>query len=138
MLALSEAFRREPEFEQLIARIDAGSCPLVLSGLENIHKAHVSAALRRLLGKQVVVICPDEIEMSRMAKDLRSLTEEECLALSAREFTFYNAEGVSRSAEQERIKLSAIWPAGTAGVVVTTPDALISAPSPERGLSPLG
>ncbi|NLL45834.1 MAG: transcription-repair coupling factor [Clostridiales bacterium] len=134
MLALSEAFRREPEFEQLIARIDAGSCPLVLSGLENIHKAHVSAALRRLLGKQVVVICPDEIEMSRMAKDLRSLTEEECLALSAREFTFYNAEGVSRSAEQERIKTLCDMAAGTAGVVVTTPDALMQRSIPRTRL----
>jgi len=134
LLALSEGFRREPEFEELLARIDGGFCPLVLSGLENIHKAHISAALRRLLRRQVVVICSDEMEIGRMANDISSLTEEPCHTLTAREFTFYNAEGVSRSVEQERIKTLYEIAAGRAGVVLTTPDALMQRSIPKSRL----
>jgi len=134
LLALSEGFRKEPEFEKLIARIDGGQCPLVLSGLENIHKAHVAAALRRILRRQVVVICPDEIEMGRIAADIGSLTGEQCSTLTAREFTFYNAEGVSRTVEHERIKTLYELAAGKAGVILTTPDALMQRSIPKERL----
>ncbi|HHU05595.1 MAG TPA: transcription-repair coupling factor [Clostridiales bacterium] len=134
MLALSEGIRREPEIEELIARIDGGLCPLVLSGLENIHKAHVAATLRRLLRKQVIIICSDELEMNRMANDISSLTEEQCHTLTAREFTFYNAEGVSRTVEQERIKTLYEMATGRASVVVTTPDALMQRSVPGQRL----
>ncbi len=135
MLALSEGFRREPEFIKLINKINAGGGPLVMSGLESVHKAQVSAAVRRLTGRPVLVICPDEIELGRMAQDLSSLTSEQCLALSSREFTFYNAEGVSRSAEQERIKTLCEMARERAGVVVATPDALMQRAIPKSRLT---
>lgn len=134
MLSLSEGFRKEPEFIKLKEKIESAVSPLVMSGLENIHKAGISAALRRQTGRRIVMICPDEIEMGRMSRDLTELTGEQVLTLTSREFTFYNAEGVSRASEHERISTLYEMACGRAGIVVTTPDALMQRAVPKSRL----
>ena len=66
MIALSHALKREKDFTQLINRIDGGGCPVVYSGLSGIHKAHAAAAIRRITGRPVFLVCADEAEADRM------------------------------------------------------------------------
>jgi transcription-repair coupling factor (superfamily II helicase) len=73
MIALTRALKQEKDFTELLSRIDYGGCPLVYSGLGSIHKAHAAAAVRRLTGRPVIVICPDELEAERMRGDIDSL-----------------------------------------------------------------
>ncbi len=134
MLALSEGLKNEAEFQKLISKIGSGGTPVVMSGLESIHRAEVSAAIRLITGRPVVIICPDELEMGRMTRDLDFLTAGQCLALCSREFTFYNAEGVSRISEHERIRTLYEMARGASGVVVTTPDALMQRAIPKARL----
>ena len=103
MLTLSKALLDEPDFARLISGIDAGKCPAVISGLSEIHRAHAAAAIRTVTMRPVAVICPDEDEAQRLADDIASLTSEQVLTLTAREFTFHSAEVVSRQIEQRRI-----------------------------------
>ncbi len=121
MLALIKALKNDKEFSELLSRLEYGGCPLVYSGLSSIHKAHAAAAVRRLTGRPVVVICSDELEAERMRGDISMLTGEEALGLTAREFTFFNGDSVSRSFEHERINTLYHMARGTAGIIVPPP-----------------
>ena len=103
MLSLTKSLLDEPEFRRLIAGIEAGACPAVISGLSEIHRAHAAAAVRTATMRPVAVICADEDEAARLARDIAALTMEQALTLGVREFTFHSAEVVSRQLEHRRI-----------------------------------
>jgi len=103
MLTLTKELLNEPEFRKLAAEITTGEHPAVISGLGEIHRAHAAAALRVATGRPVVLICADEDEVGRMAPALAALSDEPVQTLAAREFTFHNAEAVTRQVEQRRI-----------------------------------
>ncbi|MCL2427031.1 MAG: transcription-repair coupling factor [Oscillospiraceae bacterium] len=103
MLSLTKSLLEDSNFKRLIACIEAGGCPAVLSGLSEIHRAHAAATIRAATMKPLVVICSSEDEASNMAKDISALTMEQALVLNARELTFLDAEVVSRQIEQTRI-----------------------------------
>ncbi|MCL2226325.1 MAG: transcription-repair coupling factor [Oscillospiraceae bacterium] len=103
MLSLTKSLLEEPQVKQLITGIEAGLCPSVISGLSEIHRAHVIAAIRSATMRPVAVICSAEDEVVRLSQDISALTMEQGIALTAREFTFHSAEVVSRQIEQRRI-----------------------------------
>ena len=77
MKLLTQVLKHVPEFQQLLAAIDNGQCPAAVSGLSAVHRAHFAAAIRGLTQRPVVMICADESESERMAKDLAFLTGEQ-------------------------------------------------------------
>ncbi|MDR2571103.1 MAG: transcription-repair coupling factor [Oscillospiraceae bacterium] len=103
MLTLTKSLLEDTDFKQLVASIDSGQCPVVLSGLSDIHRAHAAAAIRAGTMRPIVVICSSEDEVARLAQDVSALTMEQAFTLSAKEFTFHDAEVVSRQVEQSRI-----------------------------------
>ncbi|MCL2392675.1 MAG: transcription-repair coupling factor [Oscillospiraceae bacterium] len=105
MLSITKSLLEEPEIKRLIGGIAAGTCPAVISGLSEIHRAHVIAAIRSATMRPVAVVCSAEDEAGRLAQDISALTMEQSVALNMREFTFYNAEVVSRQIEQRRISV---------------------------------
>lgn len=60
-----------------------------------MHMAHMAAALRRATGKRIIVIVPDEYDARRMIQDLASFSDEDCVLLTPREFTFHTVETAS-------------------------------------------
>ena len=120
MLSLTKALLGEPEFKRLISGIEAGACPAVISGLSEIHRTHAAAAVRTETMRPVVVVCVDEDEATRLARDIATLTMEQALTLSAREFNFHSAEVVSRQIEQSRIATLAALAENKAPIVVMT------------------
>jgi len=109
MLTLTKSLLDDIDFKRLMTSVDAGKCPVVLSGLSEIHRAHAAAAIRAATMRPIVVICSAEDEASRLANDIAALTMEQAMTLSVRELTFYDAEVVSRQIEQARIStLSAL------------------------------
>ena len=131
MRALTTSLTDDIGFGQIAARIEGAGCPIVVSGLDGIHRTHAAASIRRLTGRPVVVVCSDETEMKRMASDLESFTSEQAVLLSGREFTFYNAEGVSRQLEQRRLRALNQMRSGIAPLVVTTIDGLVMRTMPK-------
>ncbi|MDR0489758.1 MAG: transcription-repair coupling factor [Oscillospiraceae bacterium] len=133
MLTLTKSLLDEPEFKRLIAGIEAGACPAVISGLSEIHRAHAAAAVRAATMRPVAVICADEDETARLARDIAALTMEQAFTLIAREFTFHSAEVVSRQIEQRRISTLAALAENKAPIVVMSANgALQRTISPER------
>ena len=63
--------------------------------------------------------------MTRVASDLEAFTGETVVLLAGREFTFYNAEGVSRQLEQRRLRALAGLAGGNVPLAVATIDGLM-------------
>jgi len=103
MISLTKSLLEESNFKKLIACIESGECPVVLSGLSEIHRAHAAATVRAATMRPIVVVCSAEDEASRLSQDIAALTMEQSLTLNVREFTFHDAEVVSRQIEQKRI-----------------------------------
>ena len=138
MLSLAKSLLEDRGFKKLIDCIEAGTCPAVLSGFSDIHRAHAAAAIRVATMRPVVVICSSDDEADRLAKDVAALTMEQALCLNVREFTFRSSEGVSRQAEQSRIAtLSAMCESKSPLTVMSISAALQRTMTPEqlRGIS---
>ena len=95
MELLTAAAGRLPEFEQLCAAMEGGACPVALSGAAAVHRAHFGAAVAWKTGRNVVVVCADEGECQRMARDLGSLTGKTVPVLNPRPLTFHRTAAVS-------------------------------------------
>jgi len=135
MLGLTRSLTGEKDFSELLQRIEYGGCPLVYSGLQEIHAAHAAAAIRKETGRPLLVICPDELEAERFRSDLSAFCEEDVLPLHAREFTFFQADSVSREGEHARLRVLRGLLMGTVPLLVATPDGLMQRTIPPKKLA---
>lgn len=113
------------EYAEMLDKISGEKCPLLMGGMDNIHKAHAAGLIRESTKRPVVIVCADEQSADNMSRDIESFTGETVQKLASREFTFYNAESVSRQTEQERIAALYNMAAGKAPIVVATADGLM-------------
>ncbi|MDR2615090.1 MAG: DEAD/DEAH box helicase, partial [Oscillospiraceae bacterium] len=138
MLTLVKALLDEPEIARVVAAVDAGRCPALISGLSGAHRAQLLAAVRAETGRPVVFIASDELELRRAAGDISTFLGEQVVVLPPRDFIFRDVEGVSR--EYERRRLAALLRVSgglgeslpAAGVVVTTSWALMQRAIPRE------
>ena len=68
MKLLNDILNNVPEFGQLLAAMDSGRCPVALSGLSAVHRAHFAAGVYARTGRPVVLVCADEGEGERLAR----------------------------------------------------------------------
>ncbi|MDR0861996.1 MAG: transcription-repair coupling factor [Oscillospiraceae bacterium] len=140
MLALTDFLTAEPEIRKLLHALNNGASPAVTSGLSPIHRTHLAAAIARDMARPIVIVCADELDANRFALDLQGFTGVTPLKLFTRDFTFYNAEGVSRELEQRRIHaLYALTQVGETAeaaplIVVTAAPALLQRTLPPNTL----
>ncbi len=135
MKPLLSALNDIPEYRSLLAAIDNGACPAAFSGLSAVHRAHFAAGIRQELNRPVVVVCADEGEAERMARDLAALSGEEVRTLSAREFTFHNAAVVSRQYEHRRLSTLRALAAGECPLLVCTVESILQRTIPKTLLT---
>ncbi|MFQ9600779.1 MAG: transcription-repair coupling factor [Flavonifractor plautii] len=134
MKPLLSALNDIPEYRSLLAAIDNGACPAAFSGLSAVHRAHFAAGIRQELNRPVVVVCADEGEAERMARDLAALSGE-VRTLSAREFTFHNAAVVSRQYEHRRLSTLRALAAGECPLLVCTVESILQRTIPKTLLT---
>ena len=125
MELLVSALKGLSEFEQLLAAMDGGRCPVALSGLAVAHRAHFGAAIHKETGRPVVLVCADESEGDRLSRDLTALTGKAVPVLAARALTLHNAAAVSRQWEHRRLGLLRAVAAGEVPVLVATVESLM-------------
>ena len=125
MQLLTAALSRLPEFQQLLTALEGGRCPAALSGAAAIHRAHIAAGLALKTGRPVVVVCADESEGERMARDLAALSGKPVPMLTPRSFTFHNAATVSRQWEQRRLAMLRWLSTGELTLAVATVEGLM-------------
>ena len=125
MKLLTAALSRMPEFEQLLSAMEGGRCPVALTGVAAVHRAHVAAGVGLITGRPVVVVCADEGDCERMARDLSAFTGGPVPVLTPRAFTFHNAAGVSRQWEHKRLALMQDLRGGRIPCMTATVEALL-------------
>ncbi|MCC8122914.1 MAG: transcription-repair coupling factor [Oscillospiraceae bacterium] len=120
-----------PEYFTLLAAVEQGACPAVLTGLSPVHRAYLAAYLYRETARPAVMICADEGEARALAQDLTALTGEPVATLFAREFIFHNAAEVSRQWEHRRIAVLHGLTQGSIRLAVVTMEALLQRTIPK-------
>ena len=105
MKLLTAALNGIPEFQQLLSALEGGRSPAALSGAAAIHRCHIAAGVGLITGRPVVVICADETEGARLARDLAAFAGVPVPVLGPRDFTFHNAAALSRQWEHRRLAL---------------------------------
>ncbi|MCL2401117.1 MAG: transcription-repair coupling factor [Oscillospiraceae bacterium] len=106
MRQLTTALRDDPEIRRLLKHLD--ETPAALSGTAEIHRAHIAATIS--LDRPVCLICTDEDEAARLTAAVSAflavpeVPEPPVAMITAREFTFHNAEAVTREFERRRIR----------------------------------
>ena len=131
MKKLLAPLEQVPEFGQMISAMDGGRCPVGVSGLSGVHRAHFAAALWEKTQRPVVILCPDEGEAGRMARDVAAFSGQPVLQLPGREFTFHNAATVSRQWEHRRLSVLRAMDQGAPFVVATSEGMLQRTMPPE-------
>jgi len=103
MNLLLSALQSLPEYERLCTAVERGQVA-ALSGVGQLARSHVMAALYRDSGRPALVVCQDDLAAQRLQQELAAFLGEEPPILPAREFTFYDAAVVSRGWEQKRLR----------------------------------
>ncbi len=105
MKLLTAAVSRLTEFQQLLTALEGGRSPVALSGAAAIHRVHIAAGIGLTARRPVVVVCADELEGQKLARDLSAFAETPVPVLGPRDFTFHNAAALSRQWEHRRLSL---------------------------------
>ena len=91
-----------PEYQLLLDNV-ASNTTTAVTGIGQINRSHIIAALRRETTRPIVLVCQDDISGKRLQEELKAFLGEELPILPTRELTFYDAAAVSRGWEQKRI-----------------------------------
>ena len=92
-----------PEFKQLLERLRCAESAAV-TGIGQINRSHLIAALHKEISRPLVIICQDDIAARRMQEELKCFLGDAPAVLPSRELTLYDAAVVSRAWEQKRLR----------------------------------
>jgi len=103
MEKLLSVLRNIPEFHTLLEFLCRGESAAV-TGIGQINRSHMIAALHREISHPLVIICQDDIAAKRMQEELKCFLGDTPPVLPSRELTLYDAAVVSRAWEQKRLR----------------------------------
>ena len=92
-----------PEYQLLCDSIAKGASAAV-TGIGQINRSHLIAALYRRTDRPIVVLCQDDMAAKRMQEELKSFLGKTAPVLPSRELTLYDTAVVSRGWEQKRLR----------------------------------
>ena len=92
-----------PEFGMLLSSLTRSESTAV-TGIGQINRSHMIAAMHRHVARPLVIICQDDIAAKRLQEELKGFLEETFPVLPSRELTLYDAAVVSRAWEQKRLR----------------------------------
>ncbi|MBR4291044.1 MAG: transcription-repair coupling factor [Oscillospiraceae bacterium] len=103
MEKLLEILKTIPEFKQLLDNVKQLNSAAV-TGIGQINRSHLIAALHKEIDRPLVIICQDDIAAKRMQEELKCFLGDTVPVLPNRELTLYDAAVVSRAWEQKRLR----------------------------------
>ena len=103
MNLLLSALEKLPEYPLLLSALREGKSAAV-TGVAQINRSHLIAALSGALDAPVVILCQDDMAARRLQEELRSFLGETAPILPSRELTLYDTAVVSRAWEQKRLR----------------------------------
>ena len=92
-----------PEYKLLTDALDAGNSAAV-TGIGQLNRSHLIAALHRRAQRPLVVVCQDDMAAKRLQEELKAFTGDTFPVLPSRDLTLYDTAVVSRGWEQKRLR----------------------------------
>ncbi len=92
-----------PEYKLLLQSVLQGN-PAAVTGIGQINRTHLIAALRQDCKKPMVLICQDDMAAKRLQEELKAFCGDSLPILPSRELTLYDTAVVSRGWEQKRLR----------------------------------
>ena len=92
-----------PEYHSLLEGL-AQKKAAAVTGIGQMNRSHMIAALRRDVSLPMVVVCQDDMAARRLQEDLKAMLDTEYPVLPSRELTLYDTAVVSRAWEQKRLR----------------------------------
>ena len=133
MNILLESLRPLPEYGALQKALEARQA-VAVSGVGEMTRSHLVASVRADSGRPALVVCQDETAARRVQQELAAFLGQTPPILPGRELTFYDAAGVSRGWEQQRLRLLYELGQGRVPVLVAGLDALTLRTMPKSAL----
>ena len=100
---LLEFLKSIPEYsllQECLARNESAA----VTGIGQINRSHMLAALCGDLSRPVILICQDDIAANRLQGELKAFSGTDAPILPCRELTLYDSSAVSRRWEQKRLR----------------------------------
>ncbi len=113
------------EFNQLLNALSNHKTPMVLHGLNEAQKSHITYGIQDALKRQICLITFNEIEGRQLFKDLEFYLGDRVLYFPVRDLVFYNIEAVAEEEINHRIRTLEKLSQGGSYVVVVSVEALL-------------
>ncbi len=120
---LLSVFQQLPDYQRLLNTL-AQNRAVGVSGVAQINRSHLIAAVCRDTARPAVIICQDELALRRTQSELSAFLGVEAAILPSRDLTFYNASTVSRGWEHQRLRTLYLLAQGKLPLLLTTWEAL--------------
>ena len=103
MEKLLDFLKTIPEYNMLLSAL-SGKESAAVTGIGQINRSHLLAALRCHTTHPLILICQDDIAARRLQEELHAFISESIPILPSRELTLYDSAVVSRGWEQKRLR----------------------------------
>ncbi len=113
------------EFNQLLNALKTHKTPMVIHGLNEAQKSHITYGIQDAINKQICLITYNEIEGRQLFKDLEFYLGDRVLYFPVRDVVFYNIEAVAEEEINQRIRALERLSQGGSYVVVVSVEALL-------------
>lgn len=97
-----KALEEMPEYRKILQGVQAGKTAGV-TGVSQLNRSHLIAAMEAACGRQITLICQDDMAAKRMAKELEDFLGTAPAVLPGRDLTLHDTGVVSRTWEQRRL-----------------------------------
>ena len=112
-----------PGYAELLRAVDARQT-IAVSGVSQIIRSHLIAALCEESGRPALIVCQDDMAAQRAQAELSAFLGFTPPVLPARELTFYESASVSREWEHRRLRLLYGLATGGVRVLIASMEAL--------------
>jgi len=103
MEKLLSALQIIPEYKLLLDAVSEQKSSAI-TGIGQINRSHLIAALRHDTARPIVVLCQDDMAAKRLQEELKAFLGETFPCLPSRDLTLYDTAVVSRGWEQARLR----------------------------------
>lgn len=134
MSCFSKIWEKSPEFQSLDRAVGSFELPCGVTGLAQIHKAHLIHSLCSEQNSRALIVTPDEASAVRFMEDMNTLSGGGALYYPPRDFIFRNVEGQSREYEHLRLGVLSKMMNGEYSAVVCSVDAALQLTMPPSEL----
>ena len=103
MEKLLSALKTMPEYTAVLDAVNASDA-VALTGIGQINRSHLIAALHQDISRPIILICQDDLVAKRLQEELKAFIGTTVPVLPGRELTLYDAAVASRGWEQKRLR----------------------------------